>query len=442
MSNDDLTDIYNAIDPFQPLQPGDPAYVDCREVRGDANVLVDLGREILRSHRVTCQLYAGHRGAGKSTELLRLKADLETKGCFVVYFAAVGDDRDIAPDDVQYTDILLGCTQHLLEGLKTADPKPLLGWLGDRWQALKDFAQSEIEFEKLDIGAQIQQFAHLNTTIRAVPSLRKKIRDQIEPYTVTLLKALNEFIADGERKLPAYQTKLVVIADNLDRIVPIRDDDGRSNHDEIFLDRSEQLKGLHCHLIYTVPISMVYSNRANDLKDTYGNPQLLPMIMVQTEEGRLYPPGFSKVKELIASRIKPFAPQAELETDIFENPEVLERLCLASGGHVRELLLLAKEAINRTDTLPISARAVRRAITETRDTYRRTVEKDQWLTLAKVAQFHNIENDEQHRNLLFRRCLLEYRYFDDQGDMQCWYDVHPLIKGIQEFKEAVVQFQP
>ena len=115
---DVLTGIYNAIDPFRPLEPGDPAYVDCEAERVDANVLLDLGPEIIRSDRYTCQLYAGHRGAGKSTELLRLKADLESKGCFVVYFAAVGEDGDIDPQDVQYTDILLACTRHLLESLK------------------------------------------------------------------------------------------------------------------------------------------------------------------------------------------------------------------------------------------------------------------------------------------------------------------------------------
>ena len=72
----------------------------------------------------------------------------------------------------------------------------------------------------------------------------------------------------------------------------------------------------------------------------------------------------------------------------------------------------------------------------------RTVEKDQWPVLAKVAKERSIDNDEAHRDLLFRRCLMEYRYFDDDGNMQCWYDVHPLIKAIPEFKKAQEQRQP
>lgn len=259
---------------------------------------------------------------------------------------------------------------------------------------------------------------------------------------MTLIDALNEFIKDGRCKLPTDKTQLVVIADNLDRIVPLPDEYGRSNHDEIYLDRSEQLKGLDCHIIYTVPISMVYSNRANDLKEIYGNPELLPMIMVQTPDGEPYPPGLDKMRQVILRRVIPFLPEATLETHIFENSEIVQSLCLASGGHVRELLLLLKEALNQVDELPISSKAVRRAIAQTRDTYRRTVEKDQWQILAKVSQTREIDNDEPHRDLLFRRCLLEYRYYDENDEMQCWYDVHPLIKAIPEFKQAFAKYLP
>ncbi|NJL45397.1 MAG: ATP-binding protein, partial [Leptolyngbyaceae cyanobacterium SM2_3_12] len=325
--------------------------------------------------------------------------------------------------------------------LTTADPKPLISWFKDRGKALYDLGQTQIQMDSLDVNVLASQFAAMTANIRAVPSERKKIRDLVNPHTVTLVKALNDFINDGRTKLPAGKTQLVVIADNLDRIVPIYDDHGRSNHDEIFIDRSDQLKGLNCHLIYTVPIAMVYSNRANDLKEVYGNPDLLPMIMVQTPDGALHEPGFEKLKEILRRRIRPFLPQVSLGKDIFEGPEVVEQLCLASGGHVRELLLLVKESLNRANSLPIPTRAVRRAMAETRDTYRRTVEEHQWAVLAKVARNRTIDNDEDHRDLLFRRCLMEYRFFDDDSNMQCWYDVHPLIKAIPEFKEAQTALQ-
>jgi hypothetical protein len=46
---DIITGIYNAVDPFQPLEPGDPVYVDCEAERGDANVLMGSPKAV-RTH--------------------------------------------------------------------------------------------------------------------------------------------------------------------------------------------------------------------------------------------------------------------------------------------------------------------------------------------------------------------------------------------------------
>ena len=435
-----LTNLYNAFDPFYPLPAGDPQYVDCREVRGDGDIIEDLGRKIKLSQRMTCQLYAGHRGAGKSTELLRLQEYLQNQGCFVVYFAA--DEQDINPEDTEYTDILLACTRHLLESLRNANSKPLRDWMRDRWEDLKDLALTEVSFETLSLESQIAQFAKLTANVRTVPSLRQKIRDKINPHTTTLIDALNEFIGDAKKHLPDKSSQLAVIADNLDRIVPFSQDGKRSNLDEIFLDRTEQLKALDCHVIYTIPISMVYSNRATELINNYNDPQVLPMIMVQNPDGSTNEAGLAKIKELIEKRVKQVNPNQSLETGLFDSRETLERLCLMSGGHVRNLLLMMQEAITRTEDLPITAKAAQRAITQARDVYRRTPEEGEWQILAKVSQTQRILNDEQHRNLLFSRCILEYRYYDEEGEMQPWYDVHPLIKGIKQFKDCLAQLQP
>lgn len=431
-----LNNLYNAFDPFEPLPAGDPAYVDCKEVRGDGDILIDLGTKIKRSQRMTCQLYSGHRGGGKSTELLRLKQYLEEQKFVVVYFAV--DAEDIDPEDAQYTDILLACTRHLLEQLD-AQPDPLLNWLKSRWQELKELAQTEVKFESIKIDTAITVFAKLTANIRAVPSLRHEIRQKVNPYTVTLIEALNQFIADAKHKLPEA-SKIAVIADNLDRMVPVIQENDRTNHEEIFLDRCEQLKALDCHLIYTVPLSMVYSKRSIEITDIYGTPQVLPMIMLQTRTGEIHQPGMKKVKEVIEKRVRLFAPELSLETDIFESSEVLEGLCLMSGGDMRNLILLMQTAIERTQVLPISQRAVQRSITQLRNAYRQTVEDNQWRILAEVSQTKTIRNDDQYRPLLFNRCILQYCDFDDEGEMLRWYDVHPLIRGIQEFKQAVAEW--
>lgn len=429
MSEDLITNLYNAFDPFEPLAAGSLVYVDLQKVRGDANILRDLGHKILRSpDRNTCQLYAGHRGAGKSTELLRLKADLEKKGHFVVYFAA--DQGDIDPEDTQYTDILIACTRRLLEALTDADPQPLFGWISECWQDLKDLALTNISLEDLKVEGLIPLFGKLSATIRVIPTERAKIREKLAPHIVTLLDALNKFIEDGKRKLPPNQSKLVVIIDNLDRIVPVIRN-RRNSHEEIFIDRGHELRGLDCHLVYTIPISLVYSPRVSDLRNIYhSDPLVLPIVMMEMPDGAVCEEGMKQIKEVIRRRVNRFAPEKDLEKDIFESKEVLERLCLMSGGYVRNLMLLIRSAFDHIDNLPITKQAAQRSITQARDIYRRTIEHQQWNLLAQVHKHKMIQNDDEHRKLLFNRCILQYTYFDQDGEMRVWYDVHPLIKDM------------
>ena len=429
-----LNDLYNAFDPYSPLPAGDPNYVDCGEVRGDGNILLDLGNRIKRSQPMTCHLYSGHRGAGKSTELLRLKEFLEERKFFVVYFAA--DEEDIQSEDAQYTDILLACTRRLLEDLQdAANPNPLLEWLRERWQELKELASTNIDLEKATLQVQIAQFSKITANLRAEPTMRAKIRDKINPHTVSLIEVLNQFIREAKQKLPGDKQELAVIVDNLDRIVPIVQEKGSTNHEDIFINRNEQLKALDCHLVYTVPISLLYSPRATDIRDIYSDTLVLPMIMVRDIQGDIYQPGVEKIKEIICRRVRQFT-DLPLETEIFDSGDTLEKLALMSGGHVRNLLLLMQDAIGRTENLPISKRAMQIAVTRARDVYRRTVNDNEWQLLAEVFQSKRVINDDKYRSLLFNRCLLEYCYYDDEGEIQRWCDVHPLIRGIAEFKEA------
>ena len=256
-----------------------------------------------------------------------------------------------------------------------------------------------------------------------------------------MLKALNLFIEDGKLKLSEGKTQLVIIADNLDRIAPVLKTD-ITNHDEIFLDRANQLKGLACHVIYTIPISLAYSIRATELRNLYDcDPLALPMVMVQQRDCSPCPDGLALMEEVVKKRVRQFFPTRSLETEIFETKEVLERLCLMSGGHMRNLMFLIESAIDHVNSLPITIRAAQRAITHARDVFRSTVEDKQWEILSDVYRNKAIKNKDEYRKLLFNHCILQYVDFDEQEEMQRWYEVHPLILGIQEFKKELEKSQ-
>lgn len=384
-----IVKIYNAFSPFVPLPAGSPVYVNCSAVRGDSNVYRELGRKIINSDRPTYQLYGGHRGAGKSTELLRLQKELTQRGCSVIYFDA--DDKDIDPQDAESTDILLACTRHVLRGLREAAPTEALDklkiWFESRVQELKDVAFAEVQIT--DAQAALDFFS---ATIKTVPSSRAQIRKQVDLHGLALTQILNELINGATQQL-GENHKIVVIADSLDRIPSRVLEDGSTNLEQIFVNRADQLRQLQCHIIYTLPVSLAYSPAAAQLANLYDDPQILPMVKVRERDGSVYAAGLAKLREMLAKRIEqiPGAADLNLETDVFADGELLSRLCLMSGGHIRDLMRFVQNALDWVDTLPITSKAVNRALAQSRQTYHDAVNSEDWAHLVQVAQDKEIE---------------------------------------------------
>ncbi len=429
-----IIDIYNIFLPDQPLPPGDPLYVNCEELRGDSNINQQLGRKITRANTSTCQLYTGHTGSGKSTELLRLKKYLSDRKCFVVYFSA--DEEDIDSEDTQYSDILLACTRHLLQEIKDTNPDPILHWLRERWSGLKELGLTKVELQDLSIETAIPTFAKITANLRSEPTQRAKIRQLVQPHTTTLITALNEFINDAKNHLPMGKTKLVIIVDSLEKITPTIQEDNRTNHEHIFIDRSQQLKGLDCHVIYTVPISLRYSNRAPDLFDRYGDIPVLPVIKIKDLNSDIpSEAGLNKLKEILNQRVASVRENLSLETEVFANQATLDRLCTMSGGHVRHLIQLMQEALNEIDELPITTKAAQRAVGVLKSIYRIAIKEEQWSILREVASNNQILNSDKYQDLLLNRSLLEYVTINDEGEEEVWHDVHPVVKELAEFNQ-------
>ncbi len=433
MSEDELiTEIYSAFEPFSP--PPEGAYVNCESVRGQWNVVRELGKQITLSKKPTCQLYSGHRGVGKTTELLQLKTHLEANHYKVVYFAA--NEEDIEPEDTEYADILFACTKNLVQSMPLEDHNPLIDWLKNRWQSLKELALTEVEFDQLTFEQKVNQFSQITASVRAVPDIRRELRKRLNDSVPSLLSALNDFIKEAQAQLPDLCKGIVIIVDNLDRISENKPD-GRSNFDEIYLNRSEPMRGLDCHVIYTIPIQMIYSARVTRLEDNYGKPDILPMVMLRSQDGSEYAEGLAKLKELICRRLYHIDPKLPdyLDGYVFDSAETRVRLCMMSGGHMRILMQLLQTAIIRGDDLPITAKAAQIAIAEQRDTYRTAITKARWQRLVETHVSKQFDNSEESLLLLLNRCLVEYRYYDEDDNLVQWCDIHPLLEGFEQFRE-------
>ncbi len=67
------------------LAPGDPLYEPIYDKAGPEDPVALMRKHIEWSETDSIQMFSGFRGSGKTTELLRLKKDLESQGYVVLY---------------------------------------------------------------------------------------------------------------------------------------------------------------------------------------------------------------------------------------------------------------------------------------------------------------------------------------------------------------------
>jgi hypothetical protein len=123
-------------------------YIDFAAVRG-ADLVRELRRTItLSGVEPTCQLFTGHIGCGKSTELSRLQRDLEAEGYQVVYFEST-DDLDMG--DVDISDILLAIAKQVSQTLEQAQLRLTPNGFQQLLQGTVDLLNSEVTGLKLKL---------------------------------------------------------------------------------------------------------------------------------------------------------------------------------------------------------------------------------------------------------------------------------------------------
>jgi hypothetical protein len=189
---------FNACNPSKTLKiehkEDQQYYIDFSSVRG-GNVIQRLRRTIANQpNESTCQLFTGHIGCGKSTELFRLKDELEKQGFHVVYFESSAD-LDMADVEVNIR----------------LRPSYFINLFNE----IADFLQTPVvpEFEfSLPLG-----IGKVTAKTKDSPRLRSQLRQYLEPRTSGILEAINQQVlerAKEQLQLQGYQG-LVVIIDNL-----------------------------------------------------------------------------------------------------------------------------------------------------------------------------------------------------------------------------------
>lgn len=430
--------VYRVFDPDEPLPPEkNELYVDLDDVRGGADVVRRLGNAIRRAGHPTCQLLAGHRGSGKTTELLRLRRELESGP--VKYFAVLCDaDRDVDRNDVDFPDVLGAIVRQTAAQLRERCEIELQpGYFRDRWERLRKLLGSELEFTDLSLEAGMLQ---LTTAIKASPDARAKIREFLEPDTGNWIAAANDVIGQAASRLQQRgYSGLVILVDDLDKMV-LRPHEkaGCSTAEYLFVHREGQLTGFQCHMVYSLPIALAYSAQASTLRSLYGGSiPVVPMTKVATRppDNNPHGAGIEKFRQLIEARLRSIGAS---DREVFESEEVREEIIRLSGGQPRELMILIRDAFARGD-LPITTQGLALATRELRRSYARQLTAEAWTVIEHVRSTGRTDPSADHdaimRVLLDSRAVLAYANEEDEE----WYNLNPIVRDLRppgESREA------
>ncbi|TBR60486.1 KAP family P-loop domain-containing protein [Westiellopsis prolifica IICB1] len=423
----DLGRFFKACNPSKTLVIGKPEdrqyYIDFAKVRG-GKIIEELGRTISRlsPDEPTCQLFTGHIGCGKSTELLRLKAELEEQEFHVVYFES-SQSLDMA--DVDVTDILLAIAREVSQSLEAIQIKLKPGYFQNLFTEIVEFLNTPIELSaeaELSVG-----IGKITAKTKDSPKLRNQLRQYLEPRTNGILESINqELLKPAIEKLKHKGKKgLVVIIDNLDRVDNSVKPSGYYQPEYLFVERGEQLNQLHCHVVYTVPLILLFSNALGRLTNRFGvDPKVLPMVPVQLRDGSECQEGMLKLQQLVMARAFPgvsWEVSQNLITQVFDSSETLERLCRVSGGHARNLLMLLYRCLQREDP-PLSRECLESVIKQRRNELALAITPDEWELLDEVVAHKSLRGEDNYQLLIRSMFVFEYR--DQDGS---WFDINPIL---------------
>ncbi|WP_417914432.1 hypothetical protein [Candidatus Electronema sp. JM] len=426
-----IDEVYQFCNPDKPLPPDDKRYVDLTENRGVKQIAKTVTRRIKRSEadvRVKL-LFTGHRGSGKTTELLRLQQELEDNQFFTIYMD-VEEMLDLG--SLSYLDVLVAMAKEVeaeLARKKMPLSSELLNGIA-QWFSERIVEESKCREMQGSLSAEAkagsaipffaQFFASATASVKAGSSQRETIRTVLKRELNVFIDRLNLLLATAREKVQANGCRdIVLIVDGMEKMHYELNSDGVSTHTDLFIRHAEQLRAPQCHIIYTVPVSLAYNQ---NLGADFDDPLVLPMVRTDAA-------GIAKLTELVERRVD--------TQHVFAEPQLLELLVRASGGVVRDLMRLVRLAAD-TDADSITAADVNYALKTLRNEYDRLIRSDDLPILRRIQQEGRIQvqgGDEKAGRLLNLRLVLEYQNDDPQGER--WAALHPAAAEIPWVKAAL-----
>ncbi|MGK2956886.1 MAG: hypothetical protein ACSLFB_00470 [Acidimicrobiales bacterium] len=435
LSNEDetfLTEFHRAMDQLE-VAPDDPRFVNLSEYKGAVggpDVTLELVRAVTRGGPTSSVYFAGLRGSGKSTQLLRAKKVLEEQGFAVLRLDAedyLNVRTPLGPPELLFA-LAGGIEEQAREaGFLSKDGASwhdhIIKWARGLPSRVDVAGGLSIGFPDV-LGASPSFKVSLRSDDTFVAAMREFFSERL----AGLVTEANDYVESLTQRIKDFWTNrdlkwigLVVIFDSLDHAR------GRQGDEEDFRAIREAMESLFtvhagltrmsgCRLVYCLPPYV----RVGD-----GVVRSLASVKVTDKDGAPADGGRQALTEVLRRR----TPNADLGRLLGSSD--LDRLIGLSGGNFRDLMRLVQEVGIKADQLPASSAVVDGAIETFKSQIRRNLADDEKALLKRVHETHQADlatQDEWARlsPLFDRYLILAYRNGED------WYDVHPLVVDLIE----------
>ncbi len=376
-------------------------------------------------------LFAGHRGCGKTTELMRLQREIEED--FVTLNFSVVRELDVL--NINYIELFIVAMEKLFRfvaGEKRIDVssayiKSIRDWL--KTGEIEEISHRHLS---MDVAAEVQAgvdipflakfFAKFSSAAKSSTSMKKTLKTRIEPKLSDLIFHCNAFIREIKGQLDKIGKKgLLLIVEDLDKV-------DLEKGEEIFSVHSTQLTELQCHCIFTFPISLLYHIKFKNTIGWYDGDFTLPMIKVNEKDGRPCMEGREVMRGIVGKR---------MVLDLFQDPVYLNRMIEFSGGCLWDLFRMIKVAATSALVLGrdrIDEPDFENAYKFLKNDYERTIAENPGKGISAAQYYAALVECAENPNkkpyhtditldLMNNLTILNYNGAN-------WCDAHPIVKDI------------
>lgn len=353
------------------------------------------------------QLLAGYRGAGKTTELLRLCRVLDRD----VYVPVYWDIEDYFNTELPLEEgaFFIGLAAGFVDNCEGAGiPKEKLIDRIRRFfnrievdsSAVLDTSAGPASF---NIKAALQDDTSFRNQVKkALSSNRRRFKEEIHAFFDAMVDAM------PEGKTPVF------IVDSLDHYRGRTGtfDEVRESVESLFSVYSSELALPRMHVIYTVPVYV---------KPIGWGGQIWPVLNVKVRErdGSDCREGIDLLRRVLARRAPGGDPERLLGDQV-------DRVIRASGGLFRDLFRLVSALLLKDGRLPVSVTEINGVERQQRSHIATGLSEEQWEILATVKKTHQLRAPREHLAEAWALQALGYvlRYRNGEVD---WFGVHPLL---------------